>query len=57
MRDETKPIGVIGGREIIQGVYKTPSSDFFEMRQVGDIADNRLNVVTVDTSLEELISI
>ena len=57
VRDGTRPIGVIGGREIIQGVYKNPSSDFFEMKQVGDIADNRLNVVTADTSLEELISI
>ena len=57
VRDGTKPIGVIGGREIIQGVYKNPSSDFFEMKQVGDISDNRLNVVTADTSLEELISL
>ena len=57
VRDGTKPVGVMGGREIIQGVYKNPSSDFFEMKQVGDIADNRLNVVTADTSLEELISI
>jgi len=57
VRDGTRPIGVMGGREIIQGVYKNPSSDFFEMKQVGDIADNRPNVVTADTSLEELISI
>ena len=57
VRDGTSPIGVMGGREIIQGVYKNPSSDFFEMKQVGDIMDNRLNVVTADTSLEELISI
>ena len=57
VRDGTKPIGVVGGREIIQGVYKNPSSDFFEMKQVEDIADNRLNVVTADTSLEGLISL
>ncbi len=56
VRDDTKPIGVIGGREIIQGVYKNPSSDFFEMKFVEDIADNRLNVVTSETSLRELIS-
>ena len=31
VRDDTAPIGVIGGKEIIQGVYKNPSSDFFEM--------------------------
>jgi len=57
VRDGTKPIGVLGGREIIQGVYKNPSSDFFEMKCVEDIVDNRLNVVTQDTSLKELISL
>jgi predicted transcriptional regulator len=56
VRDGTKPIGTIGGREIIQGVYKNPSSDFFEMKQVEDIMDNRLNVITPDTSIKELIS-
>jgi len=55
VRDDTKPIGVIGGREIIQGVYKNPTSDFFEMKQVDEIADKRLNVVTPDTTLKELI--
>ena len=57
VRDGTKPIGVIGGREIIQGVYKNPSSDFFEMKQVEDITDNRLNVITPDTNIKELVSL
>ncbi|HUU48713.1 MAG TPA: CBS domain-containing protein [Nitrosopumilaceae archaeon] len=57
VRDDTKPIGVVGGREIIQGVYKNPSSDFFEMQFVEDIVDNRLNVVTPDTTLKELLSL
>jgi len=57
VRDETKPIGVVGGREIIRGVYKNPSSDFFEMKQVADIVDSRLNVVTANTSLNKLISL
>ena len=57
IRDGTKPIGVIGGREIIRGVYKNPSSDFFEMQQVEEITDRRLNVVTADTSLNILISL
>jgi len=57
VRDGTKPIGVIGGREIIRGVYKNPSSDFFEMKQVEDITDNRLNVVTADTNVNKLISL
>jgi CBS domain-containing protein len=57
VRDDTTPIGVVGGREIIQGVFKNPTSDFFEMNFVEDIADNRLNVVTPDSSLKELISL
>jgi predicted transcriptional regulator len=57
VRDGTKPIGVIGGREIIRGVYKNPSSDFFEMKQVEEITDKRLNVVTADTSINKLISL
>lgn len=56
VRDGTRPIGVVGGREIIKGVYKNPSSDFFEMKQVEDITDNRLNVITADTSIKELVS-
>ena len=57
VRDGTKPIGVIGGREIIQGVYANPSSDFFEMNMVENITDRRLNVVNSDTSLKELVSL
>jgi len=57
VRDDTTPVGVVGGREIIQGVFKNPTSDFFELNLVEDIADNRLNVVTADSSLKELISL
>ena len=57
VRDGTKPIGVVGGREVIRGVYKNPSSDFFEMQQVEEIADKRLNVISSDTSLNILISL
>ena len=57
VRDDTRPIGVIGGREIIQGVFKNPTSDFFETKFVEEIFDNRLNVVSPDISLKELISL
>ena len=57
VRDDTKPIGIIGGKEIIRGVYKNPSSDFFEMKQVDDVTDHRLNVVTADTTVNKLISL
>jgi len=57
VRDGTKPIGFVGGKEIIRGVYKNPSYDFFEMKQVEEITDKRLNVVTADTSFNKLISL
>ena len=57
VRDDLNPMGVIGGREIIQGVYKNPSSDFFEMKQVEGIVDDRLNIVSSDISLKNLISL
>ncbi len=57
VRDDAKPIGVIGGREIIQGIYKNPSSDFFEMQLVEDIADTRLCEVTADSTIKELIAL
>jgi CBS domain-containing protein len=57
VRYDTVPIGVIGGKEIIQGVYKNPSSDFFEMNLVEDITDNRLTKIIPDTTLKELISL
>ena len=57
VRDGTKPIGVIGGREIIQGVFKNPSSDFFELKRVEDAMDNRLNIVAPTISIQDLISV
>ncbi len=57
VRDMTTPIGVVGGREIIQGVFKNPTSDFFELNFVEDIADKRLKVISADLSLKKLISI
>jgi len=57
VREGTKPLGIIGGKEIIRGVYKNPTSDFFEMKQVEDITDKRLNIITADTSINKLISL
>lgn len=57
VRDDTNPIGVIGGKEIIQGVFKKPSSDFFELNLVEDITDKRITEIVPDTTLKELISL
>ena len=57
VRDDARPTGVIGGREVIQGVYKNPSSNFFEMKLVEDIVDSRFNLVSPDITLAEIVSI
>jgi CBS domain-containing protein len=57
VREGVEPIGILGGREIIQGVYTNPTSEFFEMNFVEDIMDNRLKVITADFNLQELIEI
>ena len=57
VREDVIPVGVLGGREIIQGVFKNPTSEFFEMNFVEDIMDKRLKVVTSDSSLCDLIEV
>jgi CBS domain-containing protein len=57
VRDDVAPVGIIGGREIIQGVYKNPTSEFFEMNFVEDIMDNRLKLITADSNLQKLIEV
>lgn len=57
VREGVTPVGILGGREIIQGVFKNPASEFFEMNFVEDIMDNRLKVITADSSLQELLEV
>lgn len=51
---EYKPIGVMGGIEIIKQVFENPSSDLFE-KSVGDIMDEELFQISPETKLVELI--
>ena len=53
--ENEKPIGVIGGREIIENVIKNPTSDFFDNITVGQIADPNIVVLSEDTSLGQLL--
>ncbi|MGD2106581.1 MAG: CBS domain-containing protein [Nitrosopumilaceae archaeon] len=48
------PIGVIGGREIIENVFRNPSSVFFDDTTVEQITDKNLLILAEDTSLGEL---
>lgn len=53
--ENEKPIGIIGGKEIIQNILKNPSSDFFDNTTVEQITDKNLLILSDNTSLGELL--
>ena len=53
-KDE-KPIGVIGGKDIIENILKNPSSDFFDNVTVEQIADGNLVILSEKTTLKDLL--
>lgn len=53
--ENENPIGVIGGREIIENVFKNPTSDFFDNTTVEQITDKNLVILSDKTSLGELL--
>ena len=50
------PIGVIGGKEIIENIFKNPSSNFFDNTTVEQITDKNLVILSDKTSLDELLN-
>ena len=55
--ENEKPIGVIGGREIIENIFKDPSSNFFDNTTVEQITDKNLVILSDKTTLKELLTI
>jgi len=52
-----KPIGVIGGREIIENIFRDPSSNFFDNTTVEQITDKNLIILSDKTTLGQLLTI
>jgi len=52
---DEKPIGVIGGREVIENIFKNPTSSFFDDTTVEQIVDRNLVILSNDTTLKELL--
>lgn len=52
---EEKPVGVIGGAEIINNIFENPTSDFFDKKTVKEIFDKELIQVNSETKLKDLI--
>lgn len=52
---DSKPVGVIGGIELLDGVLKNPTSDFFDNTTVGQIMKEKITIVTKQTKLSDLL--
>ena len=52
---ESKPIGVLGGIEILDGILKNSTSDFFDNTTVGKIMSEKITIVTNQTKLSDLL--
>ena len=55
VRDNEKPIGVIGGKEIMENILKNPNSSLFYDTNVEEIMEPRPVTVTKDTKYKDLM--
>jgi len=51
---DENPIGVIGGREVVENIFKNPTSSFFDNTRVEQIMDKNLIILSDKVSLGEL---
>ena len=56
VRENDKPIGIVGGKDIISLLVKNPSSSLFYDTKVEDIMEKRFPKVTEKSKLKELIN-
>ncbi|HJT10738.1 MAG TPA: CBS domain-containing protein [Candidatus Nitrosotalea sp.] len=54
---DDKPIGLVGGIEILDGVLKKPHANFFENTKIKEIMSKNLIVLTDDTTLGDLLNL
>lgn len=52
---DEKPIGVIGGKEVIENIFENPSSDFFDKTTVEQVMDKNLIIISEKIKLGELL--
>ena len=53
--DQNEPIGIVGGREVIEGVLNTPTSEFFDSKFIKDIMDTNLVQISENNTLNNLL--
>ena len=49
------PAGLVGGIELLDGVLKNPTSDFFDNTLVEEIMNDKLAIITKQTKLSDLL--
>lgn len=54
--DDGKPIGVVGGKEIMENLLKNPTSSLFYGTRVEDIMESNPITITDDTKYKDLMS-
>lgn len=55
VREGEKPVGIIGGKEIMENLLKNPSSSLFFGTKVEDIMEPNSVLVTEDTKYKDLM--
>ena len=55
VREDYKPIGIIGGYDVLNTLRKNPTNDFFHQNKVEDIMMKDLPIVTMKTQLGTMI--
>ncbi len=56
VRDDDKPIGIVGGKDILERLMNNPTSDLFDNTRVEDVMEKRILFVSKETTLKELIN-
>ncbi len=55
VRENDKPIGIVGGKDVIVKLIDDPSSNLFYQTKVEDIMEKRWPIVSKETKLQELM--
>ncbi|HSB57828.1 MAG TPA: CBS domain-containing protein [Nitrosopumilaceae archaeon] len=53
--NDSSPLGILGGIEVLDGILKNPSSDFFDNTTVERIMSQKITIVTRQTKLSDLL--
>ncbi|HJU13728.1 MAG TPA: CBS domain-containing protein [Candidatus Nitrosotalea sp.] len=52
-----KPVGLIGGSEVLEGLMKNPTADFFDNTKIGEIMSKNLVILDEKCTLGEILDL